>query len=92
MSTRASPQGIRAPRLGSGAASFANVLILGLMNFPLLRALALPLSSGYRASEEEGGKDPEDPTLWIYLSTAMVLVLLGGIFAGLTIACVLCFC
>ena len=75
-----------APRLGAGASSFANVLILGLMNFPLLRALALPLSSGYRASEEDAGKDPEDPTLWIYLATALTLVLFGGIFAGLTIA------
>lgn len=56
------------------------------MNFPLLRALALPLSSGYRASEEDAGKDPEDPTLWIYLATALTLVLFGGIFAGLTIA------
>lgn len=89
MPNNASPRGIQAaPRLaGAGATSFANVLILGLMNFPLLRALALPLSSGYRTNEEEeGGKDPEDPTLWIYLSVAFALVLLGGIFAGLTIA------
>ncbi|KAF1998491.1 DUF21-domain-containing protein [Amniculicola lignicola CBS 123094] len=27
-----------------------------------------------------------DPQLWVYLSVAMVLVLLGGVFAGLTIA------
>ena len=81
-----------APRLGAGgASSLANVLILGLMNFPLLRALALPLGSGFKTNgEEEGGKDPEDPTLWIYLSVAMTLVLLGGIFAGLTIAFVAC--
>ncbi|KAI9672951.1 MAG: hypothetical protein M1817_003115 [Caeruleum heppii] len=35
---------------------------------------------------EEGGKPPADPSLWIYLSIAVVLVLLGGAFAGLTIA------
>lgn len=62
---------------------FANAIILGLMNFPLLRALALPLSS--KITEEEGAP-PDDPKLWIYLSIALALVLLGGIFAGLTIA------
>lgn len=72
-----------------GATSFANLLILGLMNFPLLRALALPLSSssyGTREHDAPDGKSPEDPTLWIYLSVAFALVVLGGIFAGLTIA------
>jgi len=28
----------------------------------------------------------EDPSLWLYLAVAAVLVLLGGAFAGLTIA------
>jgi len=31
-------------------------------------------------------KDAEDPSLWLYLLVAAVLVLLGGAFAGLTIA------
>lgn len=30
--------------------------------------------------------DPEDAQLWLYLGIAAVLVLLGGAFAGLTIA------
>jgi metal transporter CNNM len=30
--------------------------------------------------------DEEDPSLWLYLAVAAVLVLLGGAFAGLTIA------
>lgn len=30
--------------------------------------------------------DPEDVNLWLYLGLAGVLVLLGGAFAGLTIA------
>lgn len=34
----------------------------------------------------ETAKDPSDPGLWIYLTIAMVLVLSGGAFAGLTIA------
>jgi hypothetical protein len=29
---------------------------------------------------------PQKPTLWIYLAVAIALVLLGGAFAGLTIA------
>lgn len=29
---------------------------------------------------------PDKPTLWIYLAVAIALVLLGGAFAGLTIA------
>jgi metal transporter CNNM len=30
--------------------------------------------------------EEEDPSLWLYLAVAAVLVLLGGAFAGLTIA------
>lgn len=36
--------------------------------------------------EEDLPKDPGDASLWIYLSVAVALVLLGGVFAGLTIA------
>ncbi|EKG12808.1 Cystathionine beta-synthase core [Macrophomina phaseolina MS6] len=36
--------------------------------------------------DEDLPKDPGDASLWIYLSVAVALVLLGGIFAGLTIA------
>lgn len=39
-----------------------------------------------RDGDSEEPKDPDDPSLWIYLGTAMALVLLGGAFAGLTIA------
>ncbi|KAE9971436.1 hypothetical protein BLS_004434 [Venturia inaequalis] len=31
-------------------------------------------------------KPAEDPSLWLYLTTAALLVILGGVFAGLTIA------
>ena len=34
----------------------------------------------------ENHPDEEDPSLWLYLAVAAVLVLLGGAFAGLTIA------
>lgn len=37
-------------------------------------------------ADEDLPKDPADASLWIYLSVAVALVLLGGVFAGLTIA------
>lgn len=30
--------------------------------------------------------EADDPAMWLYLSVAVILVLLGGVFAGLTIA------
>ena len=36
--------------------------------------------------EEEPPMSPKDSSLWIYLAVAVALVLLGGAFAGLTIA------
>ncbi|KAH7327190.1 hypothetical protein BKA65DRAFT_63774 [Rhexocercosporidium sp. MPI-PUGE-AT-0058] len=81
---------VRAPAASPGtsgnpARSLAQTLIFGLINLPLLRALALPLSSPIARFEEEG-TSPDDPQLWLYLGIALVLVLLGGVFAGLTIA------
>lgn len=38
------------------------------------------------AADEEPPMSPDKPTLWIYLAVAIALVLLGGAFAGLTIA------
>lgn len=53
-------------------------------------ASAAPLSSIWPRSistyEEPDPKSPEDPDLYVYLSIAIALVLLGGAFAGLTIA------
>jgi metal transporter CNNM len=69
----------------AGVTSLGHLLVLGLMNFPLLRALALPLSAGAKEDAPDG-KSPDDPTLWIYLAVAFGLVIGGGIFAGLTIA------
>ncbi|KAF2009637.1 DUF21-domain-containing protein [Aaosphaeria arxii CBS 175.79] len=52
---------------------------------PLVRAL--PVAQGsLHAFEEDLPKSPEDASLWAYLGTAIALVLLGGAFAGLTIA------
>ncbi|KIW15840.1 hypothetical protein PV08_05890 [Exophiala spinifera] len=64
----------------------AKILVLSLSQLPIVRAAPIHASYLFFAAEEEEGKDPEDPTLWIYLSVAAALVLLGGAFAGLTIA------
>lgn len=59
-----------------------------LVSFRILPLLgASPLNYGFNIAEEtETPKPASDPTLWIYLAVAVVLVLLGGVFAGLTIA------
>ncbi|KAH8585494.1 hypothetical protein B0O99DRAFT_603253 [Bisporella sp. PMI_857] len=66
------------------AVSFTRMLVVGLINFPLLRALVLPLGLSKRTVDEE--PEVEGASLWLYLGIAFALVVLGGIFAGLTIA------
>lgn len=56
-----------------------------LFNLPLLNALPVQIGLNELA-EEKAPLSPDNPTLWIYLAVAVGLVLLGGIFAGLTIA------
>jgi metal transporter CNNM len=41
---------------------------------------------GHTKREGDLPEDDEDPSLWLYLTVAAILVLLGGAFAGLTIA------
>lgn len=53
---------------------------------PLLRAAPLLRGPLHVFAEEEPPMSPEKTTLWIYLAVAIALVLLGGAFAGLTIA------
>lgn len=63
----------------------AKILMVGLV--PAVRAYPLniwPLYPSFVAEEEP--MPSGDPTLWIYLLVAVGLVLLGGAFAGLTIA------
>ncbi|KAF4553009.1 Cyclin M transmembrane N-terminal domain-containing protein [Elsinoe fawcettii] len=68
-------------------ASFSIVKLLAAsILHPTLTYAAPILSRSVRSFEEEGPKDPEDASLWVYLGTAIALVLLGGAFAGLTIA------
>lgn len=67
--------------------SIVKLLFVALANLPFLRAAPLTSrSSSVSVLDEVDGKDPEDPSLYAYLGTAVALVLLGGAFAGLTIA------
>ncbi|KAI6857248.1 DUF21-domain-containing protein, partial [Hortaea werneckii] len=68
--------------------------VLGLARLCLIPlASAAPLgifsrdgSAKILEGDEDLPKDPGDPSLWIYVGVAIALVLLGGAFAGLTIA------
>lgn len=46
------------------------------------------LHSSLKILEDEEPQAEDPAARWIYLITAMILVLLGGAFAGLTIGCV----
>lgn len=68
--------------------------LLGLVQTIVTLLLRLPFSHAapFRSpsrlfiTDEPEGKAPGDPALWVYLGVAAALVLLGGAFAGLTIA------
>lgn len=63
--------------------------VLGLAKLvflPLASAAPLLQARSHGGGDEELPKDPGDPDLYMYLGVAVALVLLGGAFAGLTIA------
>lgn len=66
----------------------AKLLLLGFYQISSVSALPLRTFLGLRRQADDGGAraDADDPSLWLYLGIAAVLVLLGGAFAGLTIA------
>lgn len=66
--------------------SLAKLLLLGVMRLPFLRAAPTTSSHPHIFEGKPDPKPTTDPRLWIYLAVAVALVLLGGIFAGLTIA------
>jgi metal transporter CNNM len=73
----------------SGANGLSRVHLLVVCVFhvfaPIVKAIPLPFG-GFHTFDEDLPKSPEDASLWIYLGIALVLVLGGGVFAGLTIA------
>lgn len=65
----------------------SKIVFLALGQISAVQAVPLHLSQSlYDVAEEPDPKSPKDPSLWIYLAVAAALVLLGGAFAGLTIA------
>lgn len=65
----------------------SKVFVLALAQIPVVRAAPIHASTWLSTFKDEGeGKDEGDMQLWLYLSFAAALVLLGGAFAGLTIA------
>jgi metal transporter CNNM len=78
----------------SSILSLIKLLFLALFNLPALRASPVHPHARrnvlrwdfFTAEEAPESKTADDPTLWIYLAVATALVLLGGAFAGLTIA------
>lgn len=66
--------------------STAKLLLLGILNFPLLRAAPMNWGPSHSFIMEDTPIPPDNSALWIYLAVALGLVLLGGAFAGLTIA------
>ncbi|ORY10949.1 hypothetical protein BCR34DRAFT_484856 [Clohesyomyces aquaticus] len=53
---------------------------------PLVKAIPVVQRSIHILGDGDTPKPADDPSLWVYLGTAVALVLLGGAFAGLTIA------
>lgn len=66
-----------------GVQGLAKVLFLVLAQ--LSHASAAPIKQFFGLAKAEE-PDPQDASMWLYLGIAAVLVLLGGAFAGLTIA------
>ncbi|EXJ64669.1 hypothetical protein A1O7_01007 [Cladophialophora yegresii CBS 114405] len=64
----------------------AKALFLSVGRLPIVQAAPLLARDLFSSADEPEAKPPDDPSLWIYLTVAAVLVLLGGAFAGLTIA------
>lgn len=63
----------------------AKIIFIALAQTPIAQAAPL-YAYLVGTTEEPDPKSPEDPSLWLYLGVAAFLVLLGGAFAGLTIA------
>jgi metal transporter CNNM len=84
-------QALQKSSYGVSALSSARLLLVGLIHAAV--TCARPFTNSVDIYKEHHHSDvpdeprsPEDAQLWIYLSVALLLVLLGGAFAGLTIA------
>lgn len=66
--------------------SAVKLLLLSIAGLPMMRAAPTRYVPSTTMADEEPPMSPAGPTLWIYMAVAVALVLLGGAFAGLTIA------
>lgn len=66
--------------------AIARLFFFACTQLPFINAAPTNPSFLLHAREEPEPKSPDDPGLWLYLGVAAALVLLGGAFAGLTIA------
>ncbi|KAI8931662.1 hypothetical protein NX059_011309 [Plenodomus lindquistii] len=74
-------------RNGFSSHPAARVAMLGLFHACAPMAKALPLAGMVTAlADDDLPKSADDASLWLYLGIAILLVLGGGVFAGLTIA------
>ena len=62
------------------------VFVLLVAHLPAVLSAPFFSTNGIHIREEDKPKSASDATLWISLGFAAILVLLGGAFAGLTIA------
>ncbi|KJX99762.1 DUF21 and CBS domain-containing protein [Zymoseptoria brevis] len=90
MSALAAPRAVRpGARSSTNALTTVRPAILALARLlfvPLVSAAPIFSALSAADDDEDAPKDASDPNLWLYLGVAIALVLLGGIFAGLTIA------
>lgn len=66
--------------------SLSKILVLNLAQITSVHAVPFRVSELLHANSEDLPKSAKDASLWLYLGVAAALVLLGGAFAGLTIA------
>lgn len=66
--------------------ALARLLFFAFSQLPFIEAAPTSFSPILHIRDEPDAKPAGDPSLWLYLGVAAALVLLGGAFAGLTIA------
>ena len=64
----------------------AKLLVVTLSQLPFTQAAPFNIAGIIHTRDEDKAKSANDPSLWLCLGVAAALVLLGGAFAGLTIA------
>ncbi|KAG9240740.1 hypothetical protein BJ878DRAFT_524540 [Calycina marina] len=70
----------------SGTSGLVKLVYLGITKISTVAAAPLIEYMGIEKKKKEIEGNTEDPSFWLYICIAAVLVLLGGAFAGLTIA------